>query len=126
MRFIALLKTEENSAAGPPPAELMAAIGKLGEEAVKAGVLLDTGGLTPAALGATVRLSGGQLTVVDGPFAEAKEVVVSYAVYDVKSKEEVVEWTTRFMQLNREYWQGWEGESEIRQVFGPDDFGPPA
>jgi hypothetical protein len=109
----------------PPPAELMEAIAKLGMEATKAGALLDNAGLAPSAAGARVQISGGALSVTDGPFTESKEMI-SYALYDVRSKEEVVEWTSRFMKLHRDLWQGWEGESQIYRVFGPEDFGPPA
>ncbi len=99
---------------------------KLGEEGARAGVLVETGGLLPSALGAHVRLSGGKLSVTDGPFTEAKELIGGYAVYDVKSKEEVIEWTRRFMQLHKEHWPGWEGESEIRQIFDTSAFNPGA
>jgi hypothetical protein len=115
MRFMTMVKSTERS--GPPPQELMAAIAKLGQEASREGVLVETGGLLPTALGARVQLSGGQVTVTDGPFAEAKEVVGGYAVYEVKSKADAIEWTRRFMELHQEHWKGWEGETEIRQVF---------
>jgi hypothetical protein len=119
-RYMMLLKSGEDQ--GPPPAELMGEIGKLGEEAVKAGVLLDTGGLMPTAMSTRVRLSAGEITVHDGPFTEAKEVVISYALYDLASKDEAIEWASRFLRVHKA-WPGWEGESEIRQVFGPEDFG---
>jgi hypothetical protein len=95
----------------------MGAIAKLGEEAMRAGVLVETGGLFPSAMGARVRLSGGNLVVTDGPFTETKELIAGYAVYDVKSKQEAIEWTSCFMRLHKEHWPGWEGESEIRQIF---------
>jgi hypothetical protein len=101
---------------GPPPRELMEAIGKLGEEATKAGVLVVTGGLQPSAMGARVRLSRGRLTVTDGPFTETKELIGGYAIYEVSSKE-AIEWTLRFMELHKKHWPGWEGETEIRQIF---------
>ena len=82
-----------------------------------------TGGLYPAATGARVRVSGGKLTVTDGPYAEAKEVVGGFAIFDLKSKEEAVEASKHFMELHRQYWPGWVGETEIRQLFdGPPDF----
>jgi hypothetical protein len=124
MRFLTMVKGPET--AGPPPRELLAAIDQLGAEATKAGVLLETGGLAPSATGARIRLAGGTVAVLDGPFTEATELVGGYAVYEVKSKEEAIEWSTRFMNLHKEHWAGWEGEIEIRQLFGPDDFGPPA
>jgi hypothetical protein len=110
---------------GPPPAELMEAIMKLGEDATRAGALLDTAGLAPSAAGARVGLTGGKLSVTDGPFTEAKEMI-SYALYQVRSKEEAVEWASRFMKLHRDLWEGWEGEADVLKVFGPEDFAPGA
>jgi hypothetical protein len=122
MRFMMLVKSAENS--GPPPKELMDAIGKLSEEAVKHRTMVDSGGLLPTAMSTRVRVSRGQITSTDGPFTEAKEVVGGYAIFDLKSKEEAVEGALRFMELHRKHWPGWEGETEIRQVFGPNDFPP--
>jgi hypothetical protein len=103
----------------------MEAIMQLGEEATAAGALLDTAGLAPSIAGARVQLSGGHLSVVDGPFAEAKEFI-SYALYQVRSKEEAVEWASRFLRLHQELWPGWDGEADVLKVFGPEDFAPPA
>jgi hypothetical protein len=122
MRYLIML-TAAQSPSAPPP-ELMDAIMKLGEEATRAGALLDTAGLAPSAMGARVQLAGGKLSVTDGPFAEAKEVI-SYALYQVRSKEEAVEWASRFLQLHRDLWPGWEGDADVLKVFGPEDFGPP-
>ena len=115
MRFMNVARTTENSPLGPPPKALMDAIDKLGEEATKAGVFVETGGLMPSATGARLRLTGGKLTVTDGPFSEAKEVIGGFAVFDVKSKAEAVEWARRFMNLHTQHWPGWEGECEVRQ-----------
>jgi hypothetical protein len=123
MRYVILLKSAQPPV--PPPPGLLEAIMKLGGEAAAAGALLDTAGLAPSVAGSRVVLSGGALSVTDGPFAEAKEVI-SYAIYDVRSKEEAVEWTNRFMGLHRDLWPGWEGEADVLKVFGPEDFGPPA
>lgn len=71
--------------------------------------------------GARVRLASGKLTVIDGPFVETKEVVGGYAVFEVKSKKEAIEQTLRFMELHKEHWPGWEGETEIRQIFERPD-----
>jgi hypothetical protein len=99
----------------------MEAISALAQEAMQAGVIVEMGGLYPSALGARVRLSAGKLNVTDGPFTEIKELIGGYAVFDVKSKQEVIDWTSRFMKLHADHWPGWEGETEIRQVFeGPD------
>lgn len=121
MRFMTLVKSAESS--GPPPKALMDAMAKLAEESTKTGVLVETGGLLSSAAGARVRLSRKKLTVVDGPFTEAKELVGGYAVLQVKSKEEAIEETRRFMELHRKHWPEWEGETEIRQIFDPSDFG---
>jgi len=120
MKFMMLVKHAENS--GPPPKELMEAIGKLGEEAVKNGTMLGNGGLAPLSQSTRVRVSKGQLTVTDGPFTETKEIIGGYAQFELKSKEEAVKNAVRFMELHRQLWPGWEGETEIRQIFGPDDF----
>ena len=113
MRYLIMLKAAQP--ATPPPPELMEAIMNLGAEASAAGVLLDTAGLLPSAAGARVRLSGGSLTVTDGPFAEAKETI-SYALYEVRDKDEAVEWASRFVGLHRDLWNGWEGDADVLQV----------
>jgi hypothetical protein len=122
MRYLMLLKG--NQPPVPPPAGLMDAIMKLGAEATAAGALLDTAGLVPNLAGARVALAGGALSVTDGPFTEAKEVI-SYAIYEVRSKDEAIEWGTRFMALHRDLWPEWEGEADILKMFGPEDFAPP-
>jgi hypothetical protein len=115
-----LVKHTENS--GPPPKELMDAIAILREEAIKNGTMLGNGGLAPTAQSTRVRLSKGRLTVIDGPFTEAKEVIGGYAQFEMKSKEEAIQGAVRFMELHKKYWPEWEGETEIRQIFGPEDF----
>ena len=123
MRYMILLKGTQ--LAEPPPPGLLEAIMKLGEEATAAGALLDTAGLAPSVAGARVQLSGGHLSVVDGPFAEAKEFI-SYALYQVRSKEEAVEWASRFLRVHQDLWPGWDGDADVLKVFGPEDFAPPA
>jgi hypothetical protein len=120
MRFMMLVKSTENS--GPPPKELMDAIAKLGEEASKEGSMIESGGLAPSAMSTRVRLAQGKITAIDGPFAETRELVGGYAVFEFKSKQEAVESTLRFMELHRKYWPGWEGETEIRQIFTQQDY----
>lgn len=122
MRFMMLVKHPENQ--GPPPKALMDAIGKLGEEAAKSGKMLGSGGLAPTAQSVRVRVSGGQVRVIDGPFTEAKEVIGGYAQFELKSKEEAIESAVQFMELHRKHWPEWEGETEVRQLFGPEDFPP--
>ena len=98
MRFLGVLKADADSEAGvPPSAELMARMGALMEEITKAGVLLATDGLHPSAKAARVRVDDGQVTVIDGPFTETKELIASYALMEVKSKAEAVEWTRKFL-----------------------------
>jgi hypothetical protein len=123
MRYMMLLAGTSPST--PPPPELFEAIMKLGGEATEAGVLLDTAGLLPSAAGARVALDGGTVTVTDGPFAESKELI-SYALYEVRSKEEAVEWAARFIKLHRDHWAGWTGSTDILQVMDPvmDPAGP--
>jgi hypothetical protein len=121
MRFMMIVRHAEKQ--GPPPQQLMDAITKLVEEEAKAGTMLGNGGLGPTAQGARVRLSGGKVTVTDGPFTETKEVVGGYAQFELKSKEEAVKSAVRFMELHKKHWPGWEGETEVRQMFDPEDCG---
>jgi len=120
MKFMMLVKSAENS--GPPPKELMDAIAILSEESAKDRTMLGSGGLAPTAQSTRVRVSGGKLTVTDGPFTEAKEVIGGYAEFELKSKQEAIDGAVRFMDLHRKHWPGWEGETEVRQIFGPEDF----
>jgi hypothetical protein len=120
MRFMMLVKSTEKS--GSPPKELMDAIAKLGEEASKNGSMIESGGLAPSAMSTRVRLSGGKITAIDGPFAETRELVGGYAVFEFKSKEEAIESTLQFMELHKKHWPGWEGETEIRQIFTQLDY----
>ena len=120
MRYMMIVKHAENQ--GVPPRPLMDAIAKLSEEAVKAGTMLGNGGLKPTTDGARVRLSGGKVTVIDGPFSEAKEVIGGYAQFELTSREEAIKSAVRFMELHKQYWPGWEGETEVRLMYGPDDF----
>jgi hypothetical protein len=119
MRFMMMVKSAENQ--GPPPQELMDAMGTLVAGAYKTGQMIATGGLAPTATSKRVRLSHGQIAVVDGPFAETKEVVGGFALMEFKSHEEALESALGFMELHRKHWPSWEGVSEIRQVFGPGD-----
>jgi hypothetical protein len=109
MKFLSIYKTTERGVA--PSQEEMAKMGKLIEEGMKAGFLLATEGCLPSALGARVRMSGGKLTVTDGPFAEAKEVVGGFALLRANSKEEALEMVKNFLQV------AGDGECELRQLF---------
>ena len=120
MRFMVIVKADKNSEAGVMPDErLLTEMGKYNEELVKAGVLLAGEGLHPSSKGARVRISGNQRTVIDGPFAETKELVAGFWLIQVKSKEEAIEWVKRVPNPM----PGTESELEIRQVFEADDFG---
>jgi hypothetical protein len=119
MRFMVMVKATKESEAGKLPSEeLLSAMAKFNEEMVKAGVMLDGNGLQPSSKGARVRFSGDKRTVIDGPFAETKELVAGYWILQVKSKEEAIEWIKRCPNPH-------EGESEIeiRQLFELEDFG---
>ncbi|HET6931828.1 MAG TPA: YciI family protein [Candidatus Acidoferrum sp.] len=120
MRFMMLVKSTENS--GPPPKELMDAIAKLAADTTRAGTMIETGGLAPSAMSTRVRLSEGKLTSLDGPFAETRELVGGYAIFEFNSKQEAVESALVFMELHRKHWPGWEGETEIRQIFTMPDY----
>ena len=116
MRFMVIVKANKDSEAGVMPTkELLKEMGKFNEELVKAGVMLAGEGLHPSSKGARVKFSGGKTTVTDGPFAETKELVAGYWMWQVKSKEEAIEW------LKRAPFE--DTEVEIRQVFEAEDFG---
>jgi hypothetical protein len=121
MRFMVIVKADKSSEAGALPDEkLLAEMGKYNEELAKAGVLLAAEGLQPSSKGARVRFSGNKRTVIDGPFAETKELVAGFWLIQVKSKEEAIEWIKRAPNP----FPGQESEVEIRQVFEAEDFGP--
>jgi hypothetical protein len=106
----------------PPPKAFLEAMNRLIEESAKQGcVMVEAGGLLPTANGARIRLSGDKVTVIDGPFTEAKEVVGGYAMFDAPSMDAMIECTRRFMDLHRTHLPGWEGECEVRQVAGPGE-----
>ena len=119
MRFMSMVKGPEGL---PPSPELMAAIGKLAKDMAEAGVLVEMGGLAPSAKGARIRLSGGTLTVVDGPFVETKEVVGGFAMFDVASKAEAVELGRRFMEVHADIM----GPSHVMEVEIREMNEPPA
>ena len=122
MRFMIIVKATKDSEAGVMPEEsLMAAMAAYHEELVKAGVLLDASGLQPSSKGTRIKYSGGKRTIVDGPFAEAKELVAGYTLIQVKSREEAMEWAKRFPNPSGEHA---DGEIEIRQLYELEDFGP--
>ncbi|HEY5348503.1 MAG TPA: YciI family protein [Candidatus Lustribacter sp.] len=113
MRFMYLVKS---ASSGPPPQRLMEELDKLAEREMKAGTVVDMGGLLPLAMGARVRLAGGKIDVTDGPFAESKEVVGGYAIFEYPSREEALASAVEFMNVHLTYGEGWEGECEMRQM----------
>ena len=121
MRFMILIKADKNSEAGIMPSQqLLTDMGRFNEELVKAGIMLAGEGLHPSSKGARVRFSGSTRTVIDGPFAETKELIAGFWLWQVKSKEEAIEWVKRIPNPM----PGSDTEVEIRQVFEADDFGP--
>jgi hypothetical protein len=120
MRFMILVKADANTEAGVLPSEeLLTEMGKYNEELAKAGVLLAGEGLQPSSKGARVKFSGAKRTVIDGPFAETKELIAGFWLIQVKSKEEAIEWVKRCPNP-----LDGESEIEIRQVYEASDFGP--
>jgi hypothetical protein len=120
MKVMVIVKATKNSEAGVMPTEtLFAEMGKFNEELVKAGVMLAGDGLHPSAKGKRIKFSGGKRTVVDGPFAETKELIAGYWIWQVRSMEEAVEWARRCPDPM----PGGEAELEIRPVFEAEDFG---
>jgi hypothetical protein len=120
MRFMVIVKaTKDSEAGGLPDPKLLAEMGKFNEELVKAGVMLAGEGLQPSSKGARVRFSGSNRTVVDGPFAETKELIAGFWLWQVRSKEEAIEWVKRCPNP-----MPGDSEIEIRQVFEPDEVDP--
>jgi hypothetical protein len=118
MRFMIIVKASKDSEAGVMPGEdLLTAMADYHEELAKAGVLLDANGLQPSAKGWRIKYEGGKRRVVDGPFAETKELIAGYTIIQVKSREEALEWARRFPNPHYE-----DGEIEIRQLFELEDF----
>jgi hypothetical protein len=121
MKFMMIVKASKESEAGVMPGEeLLSAMGKYNEELMKAGVLLDLAGLQPSSKGFRIKFSGSKRTVIDGPFAETKELIAGYWIIQVKSREEAMEWAKRVPSPH----PGQDCEIEIRQFFELDDFGP--
>jgi hypothetical protein len=119
MRFMYIITSPQPNR-GPTPA-LMEAMQKLAEREIKAGRMLDNGGLMPVSLGAQVKVAGGKLSVVDGPFVEAKELIGGYAIFELRDKEEAVAAAVEFMQLHKEHMPDWEGTCEVRSFVEPGD-----
>ena len=123
MRYLAFIRHSEKFREAGPPAALMEAMGKFVEKSMKDGSLVDTGGLLPSKDGLRLRLAKGKLTVTDGPFTEAKEVIGGYAILKADTRAEAVRIATEFMELHRKHWPEFEGEAEVRPMFEDNERG---
>ena len=115
MQFLSLVKSAESQ--GPAPQALQDAMAKFTAESLRNGSLVQTGGLSASSNGVRVRSAGGKLTVTDGPFTEAKEVVGGYAVLELESRDAAIKAAVAFMRLHTEHWPAWEGECEVRPIW---------
>jgi hypothetical protein len=121
MRFLSMVKLTEGKSS-PPSKAMIDAVNQLVQEVAKEGcVMVQSGGLYPTSAGARVKFAGGKITVTDGPFTEAKEIVGGYAIFDVPSKAHMIRVTERFMALHKTHMPGWEGECELRQLAAPGE-----
>ena len=116
MRFMSIVLSSQSPQ--PPTEALLEAMHKLADREIKAGRMIDNAGLMPLTTGAQVRVADGKLSVVDGPFVEAKEVIGGYAIFELRNKEEAVALAVEFMQLHKDHMPGWEGTCEVRAFAG--------
>ena len=122
MRYMFIVSGSENLAeSGPPPAALIEAIDRLGQEAAKSGKMVSFGGLKPTSFGARMRITKGKIVTTDGPFTESKEVIGGFSIFNLASKEEALEEARKFTELHRVHWPKWEGEIEIRLMYEEED-----
>ncbi|MDT4894693.1 MAG: hypothetical protein QOE97_3728 [Pseudonocardiales bacterium] len=126
MRYLMFVKTDESMPAGPPPPALYQAIGELGEQQAKDGSMILTGGLHGSAEGALVNLADGRIDVIDGPFAESKELIGGFAMFDVRDKDEALEHARRFLQVHADHWPGCVATVEVRRVMEDNEFVMPS
>ena len=113
MRYMYLVKSCQS---GPPPKRLFEELDKMAQKAVKSGAMIDSGGLLPLPMGAHIKLEGGKVSVIDGPFAESKEVIGGYAIFEFKTREEAIQSGVDFMNVHKEFGEGWEGTCEMRPM----------
>jgi hypothetical protein len=122
MRYMFIVSGPESFAeSGPPPAALHEAVGTLIEEAMREWKLISFGGLKPTSAGARVRIANGRVVTTDGPFAEAKEVVGGFSIYNFASKEEALDEVRKFMELHHAHWPKWQGQVELREMYEEED-----
>jgi hypothetical protein len=119
VKYFAFVRHPESFRNSPTPPGFMEQMGKFVETCRQDGSLVDTGGLLASKDGFRIRVSGGELTVTDGPFSESKEIIGGWAILQGSTKEDVMRVSTAFMELHRKYWPGFEGESEVRPMFDP-------
>jgi hypothetical protein len=119
MKYLTFIRHAESYRQSGPPAALMEAMGNFVEKSFKDGTLVDTGGLLPSKEGVRVRLANGRITVTDGPFTETKEIIGGWAILQTDSRAEAVRIATEFMELHRQHWPEFDGESELRPMFDP-------
>lgn len=123
MRFMMMVKHVPEMS-GPPPQPLIDAMNQLTEKATRENSIVVSGGLAPVAVSTSVRLNKGKLTTTDGPYSESKEIVGGFAVMNFKTREDAIKGAQEFMELHRLHWPGWEGVTEVRQIFAPEDLQP--
>jgi len=121
MKYLTFIRHSESYRAQPPPPALMEAMGKFVQSSMKDGTLVDTGGLLPSKEGFRVKLSGGKVTVTDGPFSESKEIIGGWAILQTSTRAEALRVATEFMDLHRKHWPEFEGESELRPMMEPGE-----
>jgi hypothetical protein len=119
MKYLAFIRHPEAQRHTPPPPAMMEAMGKFVQKALNEGSLVDTGGLLPSNEGFRIRLTDGKISVTDGPFSEAKEVIGGWAILKADTRAEAVRISMEFMELHRKHWPGFVGESEVRPMFDP-------
>ena len=118
MRFMSIVTAPRSQQYGNPTPELLEAMGKLADREIKAGRMIDNGGLAPIDQAVRITIANGKLSVLDGPFPEAKEVIGGYSITEMTSKEEAVALAVEFMQLHKDHMPGWEGTCEVRAFAG--------
>ena len=123
MRYMVFVKMAED--VGEPTPELVETMGREMGEAFADGSMIDAGGLYPMAQSTEIQLRAGEIITVDGPYAEAKEVVGGYSVLEARSHEEAVQGARRVIEIHQEFWPGWEGSVEVRRIAGPEEGPPP-
>lgn len=121
MKYMTFVRHSESYRESAPPRALMEAMGKFVEKLASEGKFIDGGGLLPSKDGRLMRIAKGKLTVIDGPFTETKEVVGGYAILETETREEALRIQAEFMELHQKYWPEFEGESELRPMFGPGE-----